>query len=201
MGRKSDLAHHFATTHDVDATAGGERIEAATAERVDGFGRAIVQHAVQARRRPTTELHLHGYLHAGHFEVEDESEAVGRDITVGFHVDRFRARGHPKHNARQIARGEAGFALAAEGLFVALGRNGQIAELDVPHAEWVAAAHFENEVAEFEIHFAVMFGQEHLGVDGGCCARFSAEFNHELVGEGTSLCAGAQAQHGGEHEE
>ena len=94
-----------------------------------------------------------------------------------------------------------GFALAAEGLFVALGRNGQIAEFDVPHAERIAAAHFENEVAEFEIHFAVMFGQEHLGVDGGCCARFSAEFNHELVGEGTSLCAGAQAQHGGEHEE
>gem|GEM_PF-4211028 len=31
------LAHHFATAHDVDAAACGERFEAATAERVDGF--------------------------------------------------------------------------------------------------------------------------------------------------------------------
>lgn len=183
--------HHFAAAHDVDASAGRKGSEAATVERVDRGSLRVIHCGAQTRHGPVAEAYLHCHRHARHSEVEGEIEAVGRDITLGFHVDGFCKTGHPKCNTRQVARGEGGFALAFEGLLLAFVREGQVAEFDVADAEGVAAAGFENEVAQFEIHFAVVLGEVDRRGDGFRGARFSAELHSELVGEGACLCAGA----------
>ena len=203
-GRRCGLvvgsAHHLAATHDVDAAAGGEGLETATVERVDRGSLRVIHRGAQPRHGPVAEAHLHRHRHARHSEVEGKIEAVGRDITLGFHVDGFRKTGHPKCNTRQVARREGGFARTFERLFLAFVREGQVAEFDVADAERIAAAGFENEVAQFEIHLTVVLGEVDRRGEGFGGARFSAELHRELVGECTCLCAGAQAQHGSENE-
>ena len=199
-GQVVGSTHHFAAAHDVDAAAGRKGLEAATVERVDRGSLRVIHCGAQARHGPVAEAYLHCHRHARHLEVEGEIEAVGRDITLGFHIDGFRKTGHPKRNTRQGTRGEGGFARTFERLFLAFVREGQVAEFDVADAERIAAAGFENEVAQFEIHLTVVLGEVDRRGEGFGGARFSAELHRELVGECTCLCAGAQAQQGSENE-
>ena len=58
----------------------------------------------------------------------------------------------------------------------------------------------EDEVAEFEIHFAVVLREMNRGGDGRCRPGLFAHVDHEVVGEGASLCAGAERQQRAEKE-
>ena len=58
----------------------------------------------------------------------------------------------------------------------------------------------EDEVAEFEIHLAVVLREMNRGGDGRCRPGLFAHVDHEVVGEGTSLCAGAETQQRAEKE-
>ena len=58
----------------------------------------------------------------------------------------------------------------------------------------------EDEVAEFEIHFAVVLREINRGSEGRGRAGLFAHVDHEVVGEGASLCVGAERQQRAEKE-
>ena len=190
-------AHHLAAAHDVDAAACGERFEATTAERVDGFVSRRTHCRLHARCRPLAIFYFHLPLE-GNSEVEGKVQAVGREIAIGLHIERRHERGHPKEVARQIAAREFGFPLAAETLLVTVGSHGEVAEFDMADRR-TGAPDLEDEVAQFEIHFPVVLREINGGGDrsGGSC--FSTQIHHEVVGVGTGLRAGAQTQQGREN--
>ena len=192
------LAHHLATAHDVDAAACGGRFETATAERVDGFVSRRTHCRLHARRRPPAVLHFHLALN-GHSEVEGKVQAVGREIAIGLHIERRQERGHPKEVARQIAAREFGFPLAAETLLFTVFGHRQVAEFDMAD-RCIDRGGLEDEVAEFEIHFAVVLREMNRGGDGRCRPGLFAHVDHEVVGEGASLCVGAERQQRAEKE-
>ena len=191
-------AHHFATAHDVDATTCGERFEATTAERVDGFvSRRVIHCGAQTGGRPLAVFYFHLPLE-GNSEVEGKVQAVGREIAIGLHIERRHERGHPKEVARQIAAREFGFPLAAETLLVAVGSHGEVAEFDMADRR-TGAPDLEDEVAQFEIYFPVVLREINGGGDrsGGSC--FSTQIHHEVVSVGVGLRAGTQPQQGREN--
>ena len=190
-------AHHFATAHDVDAAACGERFEATTAERVDGFVSRRTHCCLHARCRPPAIFYFHLPLE-GNSEVEGKVQAVGREIAIGLHIERRQERGHPKEVARQIAAREFGFPLAAETLLVAVGSHGEVAEFDMAD-RCIDCGGLEDEVAQFEIYFPVVLREINGGGDrsGGSC--FSTQIHHEVVSVGVGLRAGAQPQQGREN--
>ena len=191
------LAHHLATAHDVDA-ASRERFETATAERVDGFVSRRTYRRLHACRRPPAVLYFHLALN-GHSEVEGKVQAVGREIALGLHIEGRHEGGHPKEVARQIATCEFGFPLAAETLFVTVFGHRQVDEFDMAD-RCIDRGGLEDEVAEFEIHFAVVLREINRGGEGRGRAGCSAHIDHEVVGEGTSLCVGAETQQRAEKE-
>ena len=186
-------AHHFATAHDVDAAACGERFEATTAERVDGFVSRRTHCRLHARCRPLAIFYFHLPLE-GNSEVEGKVQAVGREIAIGLHIERR----HPKEVARQIAAREFGFPLTAEALLVAVGSHGEVAEFDMADRR-TGAPDLEDEVAQFEIYFPVVLREINGGGDrsGGSC--FSTQIHHEVVSVGVGLRAGTQPQQGREN--
>ena len=190
-------AHYFATAHDVDAAACGERFEATTAERVDRGSLRVIHCSLHARCRPLAIFYFHLPLE-GHSEVEGKVQAVGCEIAIGLHIERRHEGGHPKEVARQIAAREFGFPLAAETLLVTVGSHGEVAEFDMAD-RCIDCGGLEDEVAQFEIHLPVVLREINGGGDrsGGSC--FSTQIHHEVVSVGVGLRAGTQPQQGREN--
>ena len=171
----------------------------ATVEREDGFMGGDVHSRLYPRRLPLSVRHFHLALN-GDREVERKVQVVGRKFTLGFHIERRHEGAYPNEVARQIAAREFGFPLAAEAFLVAVFDHRQVTEFDVADRR-VDRACLENEIAEFEIHLAVVFREINRGGEGSGCARFSAHVHHELVGEGAGLRAGTQGQQCGKKKE
>lgn len=138
-----DWPPHFTTAHDVDRHRGqgalGRRPRRACEQLPVVRSFSTLCRPVVAQRPNFTFMGtcMRGILKS-RTKVQGCRPCCSNHKSAFMSTDFVLSEGHPKHNARRIARGEGGFALAAE-RSCRPPRNGQIAELDAPH-ERIAAA-------------------------------------------------------------